>query len=134
MVTAGGKNVAPAEMEAHIQKIPGVGQVVVVGDAQPYLCALVTLDGEALDALRSAAGVTGETVQDLAKQAAVHEFIEAEVQSGCNTQVARYKTIKKISVLPVEFSIDGGELTPTMKIKRNVVAKKYAEQIDAFYA
>ncbi len=73
-------------------------------------------------------------MQDLAKQAAVHKFIEAEVQSGCNSQVARYQAIKKISVLPVEFSVDGGELTPTMKIKRNVVAKKYAEQIDAFYA
>ena len=134
LITAGGKNVAPAEMEAHIQQIPGVGQAVVVGDAQPYLCALITLDGEALDALRNAAGVTGNTVAELAGQDAVHKFIDGQVQSGCNTLVARYQTIKKISVLPNEFSVDGGELTPTMKVKRNVVAKKYAEQISAFYA
>ncbi len=134
LITAGGKNVAPAEMEAHIQQIPGVGQVVVVGDAQPYLCALITLDGEGLDALRSAAGVSGDTVAELAGLDAVKRFIDAEIQAGCNAKVARYQTIKKITVLPAEFSVDGGELTPTMKIKRNVVANKYAAEIEAFYA
>ena len=134
LITAGGKNVAPAEMEGYINQIPGVGQVVVVGDRQPYLCALVTLDPENLDKVASAAGVTVDSLEVLAKNPKVSEYLQNRVEADCNSQVARYQTIKKIKVLPVEFSVDGNELTPTMKVKRNVVNDKYADDIAALYS
>jgi long-subunit acyl-CoA synthetase (AMP-forming) len=134
LITAGGKNVAPAQMEGYINQIPGVGQVVVVGDRQPYLCALITLDPENLNEVASAAGVTGDSLEVLAKNPKVSEYLQNRVEADCNSQVARYQTIKKIKVLPVEFSVDGNELTPTMKVKRNVVVEKYKDEITALYA
>ncbi|MFH2008774.1 MAG: long-chain fatty acid--CoA ligase [bacterium] len=134
LITAGGKNVAPAEMEAYISQIPGVGQVVVVGDRQPCLCALITLDPEGLQGLAAAAGAKAGSLEELAAQAAVREHLMREVETHCNDKVARYQTIKKIRVLPVEFTVDGGEMTPTMKVKRNVINKKYADDIAALYA
>ena len=133
LVTAGGKNVAPAEMEAHINQITGVGQVVVVGDRQPYLTALVTLDPEALDALCANVGVDSAALAEVANNEKVQAYLMEQVEERCNTKVARYQTIKKIKVLDVEFTVEGGEMTPTMKAKRNVVVEKYAEQIDALY-
>ncbi len=134
LVTAGGKNIAPAEMEGHINQIPGVGQVVVVGDKKPYLSALITLDMEALDVLSRDAGVTLAPLAELAAEKAVHEYLMKRVETDCNAKVAPYQTIKRIKVLSVEFSVDGGELTPTMKAKRNVVVEKYASDIEALYA
>ncbi|MEM7435823.1 MAG: long-chain fatty acid--CoA ligase [Myxococcota bacterium] len=135
IITAGGKNVAPAEMEGYLQSIPGVGQAVVVGDRQPFLCALVVLDPEALPALEEASGVAGlGDVATAASSDGVRKFIEAQIEEVCNSKVARYQTIKKINILPTVFSVDGGELTPTLKVKRNVVNEKYKKEIDAFYA
>ena len=107
IVTAGGKNVAPAEMEAHIIQIPGVAQVVVVGDKQPYLTALLTLDPEALDVLAGVAGVPSGSLEELAKNEKVQACLMDQVEKGCNPKVARYQTIKKICVLPVEFTVEG---------------------------
>jgi len=135
IITAGGKNVAPAEMEGYLQAIPGVGQAVVVGDRQPYLAALIVLDPEALPELEAAAGVSGlGDVATAARSPEVKRFIEERMQEVCNAKVARYQTIKKIRILPTVFSVDGGELTPTLKVKRNVVGEKYAKEIAAFYA
>ena len=134
LITAGGKNVAPAEMEAYIQQITGVGQAVVVGDRQPYLCALVTLDPEALPELTSQVGVPGGSIKEVAQNQKVHDYLLDRIARDCNEKVARYQTIKKIKVLPVEFSVDTGELTPTMKVKRNVVNDKYKDAIEAMYA
>ncbi|MFZ1863884.1 MAG: AMP-binding protein, partial [Polyangiales bacterium] len=134
IITAGGKNVAPSEMEGHLQSIPGVGQAVVVGDRQPYLCALIVLDPEGLPELEVAAGVSGlRDVESAARNQAVKRFIEEQTQEACNAKVARYQTIKKIRILPAVFSVDGGELTPTLKVKRNVVGEKYAAEIASFY-
>lgn len=134
IITAGGKNVAPAEMEAYLQGIPGVGQAVVVGDRRPYLCALLVLDPEALPELAKAAGVEATTLEEMAKDEKVRAFLEDCVERECNAKVARYQTIKKFEVLPVPFSVETGELTPTMKVKRNVVNDKYADLIAAMYA
>jgi long-subunit acyl-CoA synthetase (AMP-forming) len=134
LITAGGKNVAPAEMEAYINQIPGVGQAIVVGDRMPYLSALVVLDPENLAALAEAAGVTATSLEALAADPKVHAHLMARVDADCNAKVARYQTIKRITVLPHEFSVDGGELTPTMKVKRNVVVDKYASEIEGLYA
>ena len=134
IITAGGKNVAPAEMEGYLQSIPGVGQAVVVGDRQPYLSALIVLDSEALPELEVASQISGlSDVETAARNPEVTRYIEQEMQERCNKKVARYQTIKKIQVLPTVFSVDGGELTPTLKVKRNIVNEKYATEIAAFY-
>jgi long-subunit acyl-CoA synthetase (AMP-forming) len=73
-------------------------------------------------------------VATAARNAEVKRYIEAEMQEVCNSKVARYQTIKKIKILPTTFSVDGGELTPTLKVKRNIVNEKYASEIAAFYA
>ncbi|MGB5413999.1 MAG: long-chain fatty acid--CoA ligase [Polyangiales bacterium] len=135
IITAGGKNVAPAEMEGYLQSIPGVGQAVVVGDRQPYLSALIVLDPEALPELEVASQISGlSDIQSAARNEEVKRYIEQEMQEVCNKKVARYQTIKKIKILPSVFSVDGGELTPTLKVKRNIVNEKYAAEIAAFYA
>lgn len=134
IITAGGKNVAPAEMEGYIKMISGVGQVVVVGDRQPYLAALLTLDVETLPDLCSRLGIEDGGVAKVAKAKEVREYLEAEIEKKCNALVARYQTIKRFEVLPVEFTVEGGELTPTMKLKRNEVNKKYAAEIEALFA
>ena len=135
IITAAGKNVAPAEMEGHLQSIAGVGQAVVVGDRQPYLSALIVLDPEALPELEVASQISGlSDVATAARNPDVNRYIEEEMQEVCNSKVARYQTIKKIRILPTVFSVDGGELTPTLKVKRNIVNEKYASEIAAFYA
>ena len=135
IITAGGKNVAPSEMEGYLQSIPGVGQAVVVGDRQPYLAALIVLDPEALPELEVASQISGlSDVASAARNPEVKRYIEEEMQHVCNSKVARYQTIKKIHILPTVFSVDGGELTPTLKVKRNIVSEKYAKEIAAFYA
>jgi long-chain acyl-CoA synthetase len=135
IITAGGKNVAPSEMEGYLQAIPGVGQAVVVGDRQAYLAALIVLDPDALPALEAEAGVSGlRDVDAAARNPDVKRFIEERMEEVCNAKVARYQTIKKIRILPTIFSVDGGELTPTLKVKRSFVSEKYAKEIAAFYA
>ena len=134
LITAGGKNVAPAEMEGHLKGIPGIGQAVVVGDRQPYLCALLVLEEEAIPDLCKAAGVSeGRSIAEYASDADVQAFLQAQVESECNAKVARYQTIKKFEVLAEPFSVETGELTPTMKVKRNVVNEKYGDVIARLY-
>jgi len=134
LITAGGKNVAPAEMENHLQGIPGVGQAVVVGDRQPYLCAILALEEEALPDLARAAGVVLGSLAEMAKSDQVRAFLADRIESDCNSKVARYQTIKKFEVLPHMLGVDSGELTPTMKVKRNVINDKYKGLIDGMYA
>ena len=134
MITAGGKNVAPAEMEMLISAVPGVAQVVVVGDRKPYLSALVTMDPENLDGLAEIAGVAEPNLASLAESDAVAAWMQEQVEELCNAKVARYQTIKYLRLIPNEFTVDGGELTPTMKIRRAVVNEKYAELIDSMYS
>jgi long-chain acyl-CoA synthetase len=134
LITAGGKNVAPAEIEALLSRIPGVGQAVVVGDRQPYLSALLVLDSETLPAFCSELGIAKADIADVAKNATVREHFQKHIEADCNAKLARYQTVKKFEVLPVEFTVDGGELTPTMKIKRNIVNEKYKATIDQLFA
>ncbi|MBP7680528.1 MAG: long-chain fatty acid--CoA ligase [Deltaproteobacteria bacterium] len=134
LITAGGKNVAPVELEHLIGGIDGVGQVVVVGDRKPYLAALITLDPEGLAALRERIGVGASSAGELAGNRKLRDYLEDQIERQCNGKVARYQTIKKFEVLPAEFSVEGGELTATMKLRRNVIADKYSAVIERFYA
>ncbi len=133
IITAGGKNVAPAELESYLKQIDGVGQAVVVGDRQPYLCALLTLDPEGIDDLCKRVGIDNSGLESVSVNIEVRDYVEGQVEAVCNARVAQYQTIKKFEILPMEFTVESGELTPTMKLKRNVVNDKYAAQIAAFY-
>lgn len=132
LVTSGGKKTGPAALESHLRLIPGVAQAVVVGDGRNYLAALLTLDPLQLAAV---AAETGSPAHDLGSAAACPVFrayLEREVEKA-NAHFARFEAIKRFAVLPTEFSVDGGELTPTLKLKRRVIYKKYAGEIERLY-
>jgi long-chain acyl-CoA synthetase len=133
IVTAGGKNVAPAVLEDRLRAHPLVGQCMVVGDGQPFIGALVTVDPEALPGWRERNGKpAGDGVADLLDDPDLHAEISAAV-ADANKAVSRAEQIREFRILPVDFTEAGGEMTPTMKVKRAVVAKMYAEHISSIY-
>ena len=133
LITAGGKNVAPAEMERLIQGIPGVGHAVVVGDRKPYLCALISLEPDDLSALGRNAGSRVSSLEEAVCDQKIRAFIEDRIESDCNVRVARYQGIKKFEILHAPLSEENDELTPTMKVKRNIINERYADVIDRMY-
>ena len=133
LITAGGENIAPQLIEGILKGIPIIAQAVVVGDRQKYLGALLTLDPERVEREAQEIGSPARTIEEAATCPVFHAHIEAQINL-VNEKLARVQTIKKFQVIAGEFSIDGGELTPTMKIKRKVVSEKYKSQIAALYA
>jgi len=131
IITAGGKNIAPKNIEAAIKQLPVVGEAVVIGDRRKYLTALVTLDEIAARAL--APDLAAADGPALAAAPAVRAAIQAQIDR-VNETLARVEQVKRFAVLPRPFGIDSGELTPTLKIKRKIVAEKYAAEIEAMYA
>ena len=131
IITAGGKNITPANLEAEIKQHPLVSQVVVIGDRRPYLVALVTLDPEEAAAYARDRGLDPD-LDALADNRDIRESIETHL-AEVNKKFARVEQVKKIRILPRDLSQEGGELTPTMKVKRNAVADKYAGEIDTLY-
>jgi long-chain acyl-CoA synthetase len=134
LVTAGGKNVAPAVLEDRLRAHPLISQAMVVGDRQPFIGCLVTIDPEAFPAWLQAhgkpqdtavAGMTGDPMLRAEIQVAIDE---------ANKAVSKAEAIKKFRILPNDFTEAGGELTPTLKLKRNVVLKEYAEEVNAIYS
>lgn len=132
IITAGGKNVAPQRIEQIMRTCPFIGQVVTIGDRKKYLSALITLDPDAIQKWAVEKGLGDKGLEDLAADPKVRELIQAEVDER-NKELASYETIKRFEILPHDFSIESGELTPTLKVKRKVVAEKYKEQIEALY-
>ena len=133
IVTAAGKNVAPAVLEDPIRANPIIGQVVVTGDQKPFIAALVTLDPEMLPAWLANNGVQGTL--SLA-EAASHPTVVAEVQraiDAANTLVSRAESIRKFSVLPIELTEASGHLTPKLSIKRDVILADFAAEITEMY-
>ena len=120
LITAGGKNVAPAGIETLINRDPLVSQVVVLGDRKPYLVALITVNEE---------NVKQQGLTD----AQVHERIQATIGKA-NVELAKYEQVKKFRIVPREFTIESGEMTPTMKLKRNVIIEHWREQLEAMYS
>ncbi len=130
IITAGGKNITPANLEAEIKQHPLVSQCVVVGDRRPYLVCVVTLDPEEAQKLASEKGLDAATLHE-------NDEVRASIQAHLdqiNQKFARVEQVKKFSILPRDLSQEGGELTPTMKIKRNVVAEKYEGEIESLYS
>jgi len=132
IITAGGKNITPANLEADIKQHPLVSQCVVVGDRRPYLVALVTLDPEDAVAYAKEHGLPEDPAQ-LAANADVKASIEAHVEE-INKNYARVEQVKKIAILPEDLSQESGELTPTLKVKRAVVTSKHEQEIEQLYA
>ena len=133
IVTAGGKNVSPAELEDPIRADPIISQVVVVGDQRPFIAALVTLDAEMLPAWLKNKGEDGDlSPEDAAKLPVVREEIQKAIDTA-NTHVSRAEGVRAFRVLADDFTEKSGELTPKMSIKRHVILEKRAGEIDALY-
>jgi long-chain acyl-CoA synthetase len=132
IITAGGKNITPANLENEIKQHPLVSQCVVVGDRRPYLVALVTLDPEEAVAYAKEHGLPEDPAQ-LAANPDVRAAIEAHLAT-VNEKFARVEQVKKIAILPHDLSQENGELTPTLKVKRAVVADKHEQEIEQLYA
>ena len=132
IITAGGKNITPANLENEIKQHPLVSQCVVVGDRRPYLVGLVTLDPEESVAYAKEHDLP-EDPQQLADNGDVRAAIEAHL-AAVNEKFARVEQVKKIAILPRDLTQEDGELTPTMKVKRAVVAEKHQGEIEQLYA
>lgn len=132
LITAGGENIAPQVLEGHLKGIPVVAQAVVIGDRRKYLAALLTLDPERLKEEAERAGSPARTMDEAATCDRFRRHLEKQIES-VNEKLARVQTIKRFAIIPREFTIDGGELTPTMKVKRKVVNEKYKNEIEALY-
>ena len=134
IVTAGGKNVAPAALEDPIRANPLVGQVIVVGDQKPFIGALITLDPDMLPVwLNNHQEDAGMTLE----QASVNKTVLAEIQRAvdhANEGVSRAESIRKFTLLSVELTEDSGHLTPKMSIKRNIILRDFAQEIDTMYS
>ncbi len=134
IVTAGGKNVAPAALEDPIRANPIVGQVVVVGDQKPFISALVTLDSEMLPTWLGNNDLPKDmSLADAANNAAVRAEVQRAID-GANANVSRAESIRKFTILTTEWSEASGHLTPKMSIKRNVIMDDYADEITELYS
>jgi long-chain acyl-CoA synthetase len=133
LVTAGGKNIAPQPIENQVAMSPYIAQVVMLGDRRPFPTLLVVPDFESLAAWARGKGIEAADPVSLSADPRVHAFLEQEAFSRLHG-LARYEMPKKISVLPRDFTIESGELTPSLKVKRRAVEEHYREVIEAMYA
>ncbi len=134
LVTAGGKNVAPAVLEDRLRANYLVSQCMVVGDGQPFIAALVTIDPESLPAwLKTAGKPESMTIAEAVKDPDLIATIQGAVDEA-NKAVSKAESIRKFAILDVDWTEEGGQLTPSMKLKRNVVMKEFAADVDALYA
>ena len=132
IITAGGKNISPANIEAALKSFPLIGQACVIGDMRPYVSALIVLDPEVAPAWAKSRGVEASAMAELAR----HPDVKAEVERAvaeANARFNRVEQVKRFTVLTEEWLPDSEELTPTMKLKRRGVLTKYAEEIEALY-
>jgi long-chain acyl-CoA synthetase len=131
IITAAGKNLSPANIEARLKQIPLVSQAIAIGDRRKYISALLTLDAEALGAFAAQQEIDGDP-----GALAQDERVVAAVQRGldeANESLARVEQVKRFAILPADWEPGGDELTPTMKLKRKPIAEKYANEIQALY-
>ena len=134
IVTAGGKNVAPAVLEDRLRANWLVSQCMVVGDAQPFIAALVTIDPESFPGwLKQAGKPETSTIESMTTDPDLVAEIQKAVDEA-NKAVSNAEAIKKFTILPVDWTEEGGQLTPSMKLKRNVVMKEFSSEVDALYS
>jgi len=132
IITSSGKNIAPSAIENHLKESPLIGHAMVVGEGRPYLVALLTLDAEIAPLLAAKMGIGEVSIEALARDERILAQIDAAVQAT-NSRVSRPEQIKAFELLPVEWTAESAELTPTLKLKRKVVAERYADVIGGLY-
>jgi long-chain acyl-CoA synthetase len=132
LVTAGGKNVAPQNIENDFKTSKYVSQALVVGDRRPYVAALLTLDPDEIGRWAAANGIEGD-LATLASDPRVHELVQ-DVVDGVNRERSRFEQVKRFVILPRDFGIEHGEVTPTLKLRRRAVIENFGDQIDSLYA
>lgn len=132
IVTAAGKNVAPAPLEDRIRAHPLVSQAVVVGDERPFVAALVTIDQQGYADWLDESGAAAVSVEEAAESAELRAAV-ADAVAAANTSVSRAESIREFAILPHDFTIDAGELTPTLKVRRAVVHDRYRDAIESIY-
>jgi long-chain acyl-CoA synthetase len=133
IITAGGKNISPANLEAALKTVPLVGQACTVGDQKPFISALIVLDPDVAPVWAKERGIEGASIEDLA----TNPEVIAEVERGVEEVMAQFNNaerVKKVSILPEEWMPDSEELTPTSKLKRRGILSKYAAEIEAMYS
>jgi long-chain acyl-CoA synthetase len=131
LVTAGGKNVAPQNIENDLKTSKYVSQALVVGDQRPYVAALITLDADEVGRWAAEQGIAGDAAS-LAADARVQELVQGIVD-GVNSERSRFEQVKRFTILPRDFTMDQGELTQTLKLRRRAVMDHCAAEIDALY-
>lgn len=131
IITAGGKNIAPSPIENLLLTSKYLSQACVLGDRRQFLCALVALNADNIRAFAQENGIRYKDFDELRSNERIIRLIEAEVAAK-NRELAPFETIKKVKIVP-EFTIENGLLTPTLKIKKNLVAEKYRQEIEALY-
>ena len=132
--TSQGKYVAPSPISAAFKGIcPYAGEFIVIGEGKPYCVALVSLDGEAITEWAARSGLAGRSFAEIARDETTRELI-AEYVDTLNSQLNRWEQIKRFAIIERELSIDAGDLTPSLKLKRNVVVKNFSDMVSALYA
>jgi long-chain acyl-CoA synthetase len=132
IITSGGKNIAPQRIERILRTSRFVSQAMAYGDHKKYVAALVTLNREHLEPWAKEHGIAYNSLEELANHPKVKELIEAEVNTK-NAELASFESVKKVAIVPQDFSIAAGELTPTLKLKRKVLTEKYRQLIEQMY-
>jgi len=132
IITAGGKNISPANLEAALKAFPLIGQACVIGDMRPYVSALLVLDPEVAPAWAKSRGIDASAMADLARHPDVLAEVERAVAEA-NARFSNVEQVKRFTLLTEEWLPDSEELTPTMKLKRRGVLTKYADEIEALY-
>jgi long-chain acyl-CoA synthetase len=133
IITSGGENISPAAVENLLVSHPLIGQALAYGDQRPYVVALLTLDGEVAPAWARARGIEASSLAQLAEDPVIIAAV-ADAVAAANRRLARVQQVKEWRLLPVEWTAETEELTPTLKLKRRIVHGKYADVIDALYA
>ncbi|MBC2717158.1 MAG: long-chain fatty acid--CoA ligase [Desulfobacteraceae bacterium] len=133
IITSGGKNVTPSNIENLLLSHPLIEYAMVHGDRRKYLTALISLSPDNLPAWSQSKGIENSDYETLTRHATVNKEIQAAVDS-VNKRLANFETIKKFVIIPKTFEVESGELTPTMKVRRRVVEEKYMVQLDGLYA
>nr|MBA3244987.1 AMP-binding protein [Actinomycetota bacterium] len=132
IVTAGGKNVAPQNLENDLKGSKYVSQALVVGDRKPYVAALITLDAEEIGKWAAAQDLAGG-LPELSQEPRVQELVQGVVDA-VNADRSRYEQVRRFSILPRDFTMEDDELTPTLKLKRRVCKEHFARELEELYA
>jgi long-chain acyl-CoA synthetase len=132
IVTSGGKKIAPQKLENALKGSRFISNCMVYGDKQKYIIALLTMNEPEVAKWAKEKGLTFAGGAELAKLAAVNELMGGEVRN-VNGTLASFESIKKFSILPADFTVETGELTPSLKVKRKIVVEKYKSSIDSLY-